>query len=92
MALDDFVLKEQKQDINENIEENLRSQHKRLIKMKRAKDKDEEEGRPKFMITTAADVQEVCVVKGDIVKESAKVEDKGKREKKQKSADRAKEN
>ena len=31
-ALDDFVLKEQRQAINDNVEDTLRKQHKRLIK------------------------------------------------------------
>ena len=42
VALDDFVLKEQRQDINENVEETLGMQHKRLKKSKRGKDKDDQ--------------------------------------------------
>ena len=38
------------------------SQDKRLIKKKRGEDKDEQEGRPTFMITTAAAVRELCMV------------------------------
>ena len=40
LVLDDFVLKEQRKDINDNAEEPLRRHHKRLIKMKRGKDMD----------------------------------------------------
>ena len=40
VTLDDFVLKEQRKDINDNAEEPLRRHHKRLIKMKRGKDMD----------------------------------------------------
>ena len=53
------MLKEHRQAINENGEETFRRQHKRLIKRKRGKDKDGQEGGPTFMITTAAAVQEV---------------------------------
>ena len=42
------------------------------------------------MITTAATVQEVCVVEGDIARERAEVEDNGKREKRQAAVNRAK--
>ena len=71
------------QAINENIEETLIRQHKRLIKRKRGKYKDEKEGRPTFMITTSACVWEVCVVKGNIASVSAKVEDKRDRRERQ---------
>ena len=37
VALDDFVLKEQMQAVNENIEETLRRQQKRLKKRREAK-------------------------------------------------------
>ena len=57
----------------------MRSQHKRLIKRKRGKDKDEQEVRPTFMINTAVTVQEVCVVNGYIAREIYEAEDKGKR-------------
>ena len=46
----------------------MRKQHKGLIKKKRGEDKDEQEGGPTFMIATAADVREVCVVEGDRVR------------------------
>ena len=90
VALDYFVLKEQMQAINENFEEPLRRQHKRMIKKKKVEDKDEQEGGPTFMITTAATAQEVCVVKGDRARERGKLEDKGKREKRQAEDDREK--
>ena len=59
VALDYFVLKQQRQAINENFEETLRNQHKRLTKNKRGKDNDEQEGGPTFMINASAAVQEV---------------------------------
>ena len=68
----------------------LRRQHKRLIKRKRGKDKDDQEGGPTFMITAA--VREVCMVEGDRARERAEAEDKGKREKRQAGANRAKKN
>ena len=40
----------------------MRRQNKRPIKRKRGEDKDEQEGRPTFMITTAAAVRELCMV------------------------------
>ena len=40
------------------------------------------------MITTSAAVQEACVVKGDRARERVEAEDKGKREKRQESANR----
>ena len=67
------MLKEQRQAINENVEETLRRQHKRLIKRKRGKDKDDQEGGPTFMITAA--VREVCMVEGDRARERAEAED-----------------
>ena len=79
MALYDFLLKEQSQATNENVEEMLRSQNKRLIKRKRGKDMDDQEGGPEFMITTSTAVQEVCVIEGDIARERAEEEDKGNR-------------
>ena len=57
MALDDFLLKEKRHDINENVKETLGRQHKRPVKRKRGEDKDEQEFGPTFMITTAADVR-----------------------------------
>ena len=59
VALDDFVLKEKRQDINKAVKETLISQQKRSIKFKRVRDKEEQENGPNFMITTAAAVQEV---------------------------------
>ena len=44
------------------------------------------------MITTDATVWEVCMVKGGRAREMSEVEDKGKREKRQAAADRAKKN
>ena len=41
VGLDDFLLKEQRRAINENVEEALKMQHKRLIKSNKGKDKDE---------------------------------------------------
>ena len=61
-ALDDFMLKEQRQAINDNVEETLIRQNKRLIKRKRGEDNDEQEGGLTFMITTTASVQEVYMV------------------------------
>ena len=72
VALDDFVLKEQMQTINENIEEVLRRQHKRQIKRKRGEDKGEQEVGPTFMIATVAAVQEVRVVDGGRARERDK--------------------
>ena len=46
----------------------LRRQHRRLIKRKIGENKDEQEGRTTFMITTSNTVQEVCVVEGDIAR------------------------
>ena len=83
------MLKEHRQAINKNIEETLRRKHKRLIKSKRVKYKDEQEVGPTLMITTATDMREVCVVKGGIAKERAKAGDKGKREKRQAASYRA---
>ena len=90
VALDDFVLKEQMQTINENIEEVLRRQHKRQIKRKRGEDKGEQEVGPTFMIATVAAVQEVRVVDGGRARERDKSEDKGKREDRQAAANMAK--
>ena len=56
MALDYFMLEEQRQAINENVDETLRRQHKRMIKRKRRKDKDDQEVGPTFMITTSSAV------------------------------------
>ena len=39
-------------------------QHKPLIKGKRVKDKEEQEGRPDIIITTATAMREVGVVEG----------------------------
>ena len=69
----------------------MRRQHKRLIKKKRGKDKDEQECGPTFIFTTTTAVREVCVVKGNRVRERAKAEDKGNREKRKTEDDRAKE-
>ena len=44
------------------------------------------------MITTSAAVQEVCMVEGGRAREMYEVEDKGKRERSQAAADRAKKN
>ena len=44
------------------------------------------------MITTAADVRELYMVKGDRAMEKAKEEDKGKRENRQAAANRVKKN
>ena len=85
-------MKDQRQAINENVKETLRRQNKILIKRKRGKDKDEQEGGPTFMITTAAAVREVCVVEGDRGRERVEAEDKGKREKRQVAANRVKKN
>ena len=63
-----------------------------LIKIKRGKDKDEQEGGLTFMINTAAAVQEMCMVEGGRARERTKVEDKGNREKRQAAANRAKKN
>ena len=71
VALENFVFKEQRKNINENLQETLRRQHKWLVKMKREKDKNDQEGGLDFMITTAAAVWEVCVVKGDKARERA---------------------
>ena len=65
-------------------------QHKRPVKRKRGEDKDEQEVGPTFMITTAAAVQEVYVVKGSIARERFKVGNKGNREKWQAADSRAK--
>ena len=92
VVLDSFVLKEQKQDINKNAKEMLRRQHKRLIKMKRDKYKDDQEVGTTFMITTAAAVREVCVVEGDRARERAEADYKGNIEKSQAASDRAKKN
>ena len=78
MALCDFVLKDQSQAINDNFEEKLRREHKSLIKSKRGEDMDNQEGGTTFMITTAAAVWEVCVVKGDRARERAESKDKDK--------------
>ena len=59
-------------------------------KKEERQDKDEQEVGPGFMITTAATVREVCVGEGGITKERAKSEDKGKRDKRQAAANRAK--
>ena len=64
VVLDDFMLKEKRQEFNETSKEMLRSQQKRLIKGNRGKDKEEKEGRPNVMITAAATVREVGVVEG----------------------------
>ena len=89
MASDNFVLKEQRKDINEIIKETLRRQHKTLLKRKRGKDKDDQESGKTFMTTTTDAVQEVCMVKGDIARERVEVEDKSKRENIQAESDRA---
>ena len=90
VALDYFVLKEQRQAINENVEETLISHNKKLIKRSRGKDKDEQEGGLTFMINTAAAVQEMCMVEGGRARERTKVEDKGNREKRQAADNKAK--
>ena len=56
VALDDLVLKKQRQAINENVGENLKKKNKRPIKRNVCEDKDEQEVRPTFMITVAAAV------------------------------------
>ena len=71
-SLYDFVLKEQRQTINENVEEKLIRQHLRLIKSKRGEDKDAWEVGPTFMITTSAAVRGVCMVEGDRERERDK--------------------
>ena len=71
VAIDDSVLKEQRQAINENVEDMPRSHHKRLIKRKRGKDKDDQEGGTNFMIATVSAVLEVCVVEGYMERERA---------------------
>ena len=50
VALDYFVLKEQRQAINENFEEMPRRQNKRITKRKICEDKDDQEVGPKFII------------------------------------------
>ena len=92
VTLYDFMLKLQSQAINKNAEETSRMQYKRLIKRKRGKDKDGQEGGPTFMNTTSATVQEVCVFEKDRARERAKAEDKGKREKRQRAAEKANKN
>ena len=92
VTLDDFVLKEQRQAINENVEETLRRQNTRLIKSNRDEDKYDQEGGQTFIITTDAAVWGVCMVKGDRARERSEVEDNGKREKRQAEADRVKKN
>ena len=72
VVLDDFVLKEKSQAIYETVEETIRRQQKRLMKSNRGKDKEEQEVRPTIMITTAAAVQEVCMVEGDRARERVK--------------------
>ena len=57
----------------------FRSNHNRLVKRNRGKDKDEKEDDPTFMITTVAAVREVCVVEGGRAKEWSKAEDEVKR-------------
>ena len=47
-SLDYFVLKEQRQAINENFEGVLIRKHEQLIKRKRGKDKDEQEDGAEF--------------------------------------------
>ena len=64
VVLDDFVLKDQRQAINKNFKVTWRRQHKRQIRRKRGKYKDDQEGRPTFIINNAAAVREVCVIKG----------------------------
>ena len=59
VVLYDFVLKEQRQAINDNVEETLRSQHMRLIKKNRGEDKDDQEVGPTFIISTNPVVPEV---------------------------------
>ena len=89
MALDDFALKEQMQSINDNVKKTLGRQNKRLVKSKKNKDKDGQEGGTTFMITTAAAVWKVCMVEGYRSRERYKAEDKGKRGKRKSAADRA---
>ena len=52
-----------------------------MIKSKRGKDKEDQEDRPTFMITTDATVQEVGMVEGDRARERSNAENKGKKEK-----------
>ena len=59
VVLYDFVLKEQRQAINDNVEETLRRQHMRLIKKNRGEDKDEQEVGPTFIVSTNPVVPEV---------------------------------
>ena len=92
VTLDDFVLKDQGQNINENVKKTLISQHKRPIKSKRGKDKDNQDVGLTFMITTAAAVRKVYVFKGERERERAGEEDKGNIEKRQVAANREKKN
>ena len=62
VALDDFLLKEQRQAIHDNVDEMFRRKHKRMIKKKRGKDKDKQECGTTFIITTTTDVQGLCMV------------------------------
>ena len=48
VPLDDFVLKAQRKAINDNIEEAMRRQCKRLIKRNRGEDNNEQDGRLTF--------------------------------------------
>ena len=64
-------MKVQRQAFNEIVEDTLRRQNKRLIKRKRVKDKDNQEGGTTFMITTDSTVQEVCMAEGDRAMERA---------------------
>ena len=86
------MLKDQRQAINENFEETLIRQYKRLIRRNIRKDKGEQEGGPAFMITATAAVQEVCVIEGDRTMERAEVKDNGRRENIQAAANRVKKN
>ena len=89
VALDGFVLKEQRQAINENVKEKLIRQHKRLIKRKRGEYKDKQEVGSAFMVNTTNAVGEVYVVEGDRLKERDETQDKGKIERRQAAANKA---
>ena len=81
VALDNFMLKEQRHAINDTTNETFIRQQKSMIKSKRGKDKEDQEDRPTFMTTTDATVQEVGMVEGDRARERSNAENKGKKEK-----------
>ena len=71
VELDYLVLKEQRQAIIDNVEGTLIRQNNMIKKRKGGEDKEEQEGRLTFMITTSTAVQEVCVIGGDRARERA---------------------